>query len=335
MTEARNISLDAIAQDIAEKHIAPHLGLKDLKHLTETSKTLNILFKHSLIQHKITLIQAQLVDLLQYVAHDEQDRAERLIKARPELLFLKSEVTDYSDRTFNMISPFQYAAWSYDMRMLDMMQHYIPKDYRQEALKQIKELEEQSTEHGKHFDFIPFLYELEIYVKRFPNWSDHDRAHHWIIHVGRLQRFLPAHVIKEYCQPNRSFAALPKFKKNDSFSDNLTFVTTYYSQAYLFSNTHQWFPLDNNSGLGTKYGITGTHIYKRRFFDHYATVGNGAAGVTFARYKSAKYDLKAIKKLSKVRHSEWNKFCLFAKKEAAIDKLESKFKKIKSSLRFS
>jgi hypothetical protein len=59
--------------------------------------------------------------LLNYVVQGEQEKAESLLKANPELTQCKGTVTDLSKRTFKGITAFQYAVWALDWPMWKML----------------------------------------------------------------------------------------------------------------------------------------------------------------------------------------------------------------------
>jgi hypothetical protein len=61
------------------------------------------------------------------------------------------------------------------------------------------------NKYGKQFDLSPLIKALDTYIKRYAGWSKERCIDHWCKVVGGLQRMLPAHVINEYCRPDRSF----------------------------------------------------------------------------------------------------------------------------------
>ncbi len=90
---------------------------------------------------------------------------------------------------------------------------------------------------------------MDDYVKGFEKLSDDERVAAWM-KVGLAQRNLPAHVIDEYCRPDRSFEPRPSFNESD-----LPRNGTYYnwqSDTYL-----RLFPLviSSTEGLGVVFAL--------------------------------------------------------------------------------
>jgi serine/threonine protein kinase len=151
---------------------------------------------------------------LRLVAEGEQDKAESMLKANPRLGLAAGSVTDLSKRTFKNITALQYALWALDWNMWMMLLKYIP---REEAQLQAMALEENGTEHGKHFDFSPLLGAYQTYEQNYAAWykaKNWDAMEtHWCKQVGGAQLLLPAHVINEYCRPDRAFYPVPNFNQ--------------------------------------------------------------------------------------------------------------------------
>jgi hypothetical protein len=59
--------------------------------------------------------------------------------------------------------------------------------------------------HRKAFDLTPLIDALNTYVQNYDVWNYDKCKAHWCKVVGGLQRKLPAHVINEYCRPDRAF----------------------------------------------------------------------------------------------------------------------------------
>ncbi|MSP53500.1 MAG: hypothetical protein EXR81_04525 [Gammaproteobacteria bacterium] len=112
-------------------------------------------------------LQAQVNQLLLHVARGEQEAAEVMASSNPSLLLHKGQVTDYSNRTFNTITAFQYALWAYDWHMWKMLRSRLPQPV---AKEQIKDLESNSTEHAKHYNYRELLQSLQTYVDNYLHW---------------------------------------------------------------------------------------------------------------------------------------------------------------------
>jgi serine/threonine protein kinase len=154
----------------------------------------------------VVVDEKALGQLLKCVAEGEQDQAEALIKKDSKLLLATGKVTDLSGRTFENITAFQYALWAMDYHMWTMIQKYLPIEAQ---VKQHVLLESKGTAHGKHFDLQLLLDVLKTYVDNYHTWSYDQCKEHWSKKVGGAQKLLPAHVVNEYCRPDRPFDPCP------------------------------------------------------------------------------------------------------------------------------
>ncbi len=146
-------------------------------------------------------------NLLHLVTEGEQESAENLIFKNPELLLMSGSVTDLSGRTFQKITPFQYALWAMDWHMIKMILRYLPQEM---AKQQLTELENKGTEHGKQFSLTLLVDTLGEYLIKYNSSKWEELENHWV-KVGKLQRLLPVHIVNEYCRSDRSFAPCPSF----------------------------------------------------------------------------------------------------------------------------
>ena len=163
----------------------------------------------------VAVIDQEAVEkLLLHVARGEQDEAEAMLKTNRDLAQGKGTVTDYSNRTFNNITAFQYALWALDWHMWTMITRYLPEEA---AAEQLAELEKKGTIHGKHYDFKELLTALKAYIDQYDALyakSNGDQLTKlWSKDVGGAQTRVPAHVANEYCRPDRSFEPTPAFKE--------------------------------------------------------------------------------------------------------------------------
>ncbi|MCD6038936.1 MAG: hypothetical protein K0S27_336, partial [Gammaproteobacteria bacterium] len=182
---------------------------------------------------------------LRLVAEGEQDKAENLLKANPGLWVAAGSVTDLSKRTFKNITALQYALWALDWNMWMMLLKYIP---REEAQLQAMALEKGGTEHGKCFDFSQLLGAYESYKQNHDAWCNAEAwdkmEAHWCQQVGGAQLLLPAHVVNEYCRPDRAFYPLPNFNE-----EGLPRSRGLYNKA-----ENEWYTKEYNGGqLGCKW----------------------------------------------------------------------------------
>ncbi len=153
-------------------------------------------------------LQKDFDQLMQFVVEGEQDKAEKLIQENESLLLFSGTVKDLSGREFEQIKPFQYALWAVDWHMWTMMLKYLSGP---EIIEQLQELERESTEYGKHFTLKWLMDAMQFYVDNAQNWGFDQRAiTHWCETVGGEQKLLPAHVVNEYCHPERGFDPCPQ-----------------------------------------------------------------------------------------------------------------------------
>jgi hypothetical protein len=156
--------------------------------------------------------------ILQLVSQGEQDKAKLLIRQNPEVLAMRSKITDWTGRTFT-ISPWEYALWAMDTRyMCRMMIECIPHDgrgdiIRDQLLAQYYSLKtdgicyelEGKTITESHFNFELLINALDDYVNSYEKWSNKEREQHWISVIGMEQRKLVVHVRQHYCDLQNNF----------------------------------------------------------------------------------------------------------------------------------
>ena len=146
--------------------------------------------------------QGQVNKLLDHVMRGEQDEAENMIKANPQLLNHKGSGKEFhNDREFRSITPFQYALWALDSYMWEMMMKHIDHS---EAQSQLEELETQGTEHGKQFDgFDSLINAYQVFLNNYISWYNRQRMNYWCEEVGGAQKGLPVHALQWYYRPGR------------------------------------------------------------------------------------------------------------------------------------
>jgi hypothetical protein len=238
--------------------------------------------------HRIVQVERLAALLLLDVARGKQDEAEIILQYYPELLFKKCEATDFSGRIFTNISPWQYAAWAYDMHMLKMMQKYVLEEEKNKAYHQLDELDIKGTEHGAHYDFSPLMTALQSYVDNYQKtWNYAQCVDYWCKQVGGAQRMVPVHVVNEYCHPDRSFDPVPLFNE-DVLPRNMSFYD-YINQAHFC-----WFPLLSSTGVGKSCAVLRA--------DH---CNAGASEFCGQRWNGGAADLAAISALCQVRTAEF------------------------------
>ncbi|MDP1602440.1 MAG: hypothetical protein Q8M03_04160 [Legionella sp.] len=189
----------------------------------------------------------QLPKLLLHVARGEQEEAKKLLEANADsqLLLQAGKFTDYSGRTFNCTA-YEYAYWAKDTHMCRMLEQQMDEETKAEMLIRCEAMERDGldyTQNGEeknsaHFDFMPLITALQIYVNEYMNWMN----------VGKAQRDVPAHVAHEYCRLDRIFFPLSEFNE-PSLPRNLTF----YNRET--ERNESWFPFGVSSGLGFDFSL--------------------------------------------------------------------------------
>lgn len=218
---------------------------------------------------------------LQFVAYGQQDEAETLlkedtVKAQELLLADNISFTDYSGRAFTCTA-YEYAYWAKDTHMCRMMEKYMDNTTKHDLLKRVHRIEElvgeglfqaprglpytqNGNEHrSAHFDLTPLKQALKAYIDGYnksPNQNIADFALETLwVKIRMPQRDLPAHIVHEYCHPNRSFESV---SQNTSLLDtanpnNLVRQLKFYNCTTRTNDS--WFTPDSNSGLGFWFAI--------------------------------------------------------------------------------
>jgi hypothetical protein len=94
--------------------IGAFLTTREKAALDGTSRQFHGIFKPE-------LKKAKFQKLLEYVVRGEQDKAEAILRTEPGLLIERGDVTDYSDRTFHNVSPWECMLWAMDTRYMGQM----------------------------------------------------------------------------------------------------------------------------------------------------------------------------------------------------------------------
>ena len=282
-----------LADDVAAQ-VFSALPLKEKAALARTSKGYYGLFSQHIHAAKCLML----------VAHGDQTAADEMLRRNPKLLLERTNVTDYSGRTFKNITPYEYAYWAKDTHMCRMLERHMDDKTKAYMLERINVIEGIDTATGQpvglvysqrglehrsaHFDLTPLKDALQRYVDGYDNWV---RANNWAalegawMEVGILQRNMPVHVLNEYCYPDRSFSPPPEFNE-----ETLPRSVSFYN--YNTSREQALFPLvvSDTAGLGIEFALI--RAWTRGWGGGWAvTGGRGAASI----------DLAAVSRLDEVR----------------------------------
>ncbi|MDX2346552.1 MAG: hypothetical protein QNK11_06760 [Legionella sp.] len=182
------------------------------------------------------------------IAEGRQEEAKTILQQRPDFLFERMDVTDYSGRTFKNISAFKLALYYQDTHMLQMICQCLPEnelgddikiDLSQQyhsflafgvtyTMEEISYVMGDTTytiggeKNAQFFNMQPLLDAYQYYLDHHNQWCNNSdwasMKTHWSTVIGLLQRLLPPHVINEMTRPDRSFN-----KNSTSTSTNFCF----------------------------------------------------------------------------------------------------------------
>ncbi|MDI1352069.1 MAG: hypothetical protein PSV35_04755 [bacterium] len=260
--------LNAITHNNPSVHASIELSLAELLEKIKDEDHLGAVLKKLPPEEQAAILASPQIKRLQLpkffhqVAKGQQNEAEQLLKANPDvqLLLHHGEFTDYSGRTFNCTA-YEYAYWAKDTHMCRMLERLMDEETKAHMLNRCEAIEAHGltyTQHGqelisKHFDFTPLKAALQAYIQGYRDW---ERTENWDammaawIVVGMAQRDVPAHVAQEYCRDDRVFSPLARF--DDA---SLPRTLTYYNWST--ERDESWFPLalPNSSGLGVDFAL--------------------------------------------------------------------------------
>ena len=227
--------INTLPDQVLLRAIFSALDSKDQSALARTSNRYHSLFNSHIRAAK----------LLRFVSRGAQRHAAESINR--ELLLIRTNVTDYSGRTFNHITAYEYAYWSKDMAMCRILDTHMDCTARARTIESIEAIKRRGltyTQHGivhsgsKHFDFTPlqtaYVQYLALYQLRPANTNLKTA---WFA-IGLMQREVPAWVAQQYCHDSRCPEKL-SFYSWDSRSEE------------------RWFPLKSaTSGPGFDFALS-------------------------------------------------------------------------------
>ena len=252
-----------------------------------------------------------LAQFLSFIVVGEQDKAEEMIKKDKNLLLAKGEVTDLSGREFKRITAFQYALWALDWHMWKMLQKYLPPEVQAEQWSIWNSKADKNLPHGKYFSLQPLIDALQAYGKI--NRTDYDlRFKHWKTVVGMAQYQLPAHVVNEYCHPQRCFYPCPDFKAEVLLRSRIC-----ERESSSFNKSQGKEEMDWFAALHIDSYKTQTFLAVERGSQ------NSASAMMNEMYgNNSQYDLIALQSLSKIRNLQQESLIVHLKKLLLLSPLE-------------
>lgn len=158
--------------------------------------------------------------LLKFVGLGEQDKAQKILQAYPELM-IKRGTIKIDKYYFKNNSAIELCIWTLDTRyMLGMMLDCITNDqqgYRikKELLIQYKNAIKNGVTYTfdnkqiseTHFNIVPLLMALQTYAENLEKWQADQLKDYWCNVVRKEQRLLPMHFRQHICDKTRNFSS--------------------------------------------------------------------------------------------------------------------------------
>lgn len=180
-----------------------------------------------LVKHQLLNKEEKQPLFLESVVKCEMEIVDLLLQEDPSLLLHQGNVTDYSEREWQVITAAQYVNWAFDTEMFDTLMKHIPLDKEGDKIRaQVKLQTDEADKHGVNYrlngkDFNEIHYnhkELKDayteYLKQVDaasiNFDEVNRC--WSL-IGTAQAKVPVYVAHRYCNPDESFDPTPKFDK--------------------------------------------------------------------------------------------------------------------------
>lgn len=192
---------EAMAKAMLERQ--PKLALEygyveELMPLSQTFRP----FKKPNLKFKTLKTSAEEVQtFFKWVSDGDEEAAEAILKENPSLALQYGRLTERCGRSFRHITALQYAFWALDWSMWEMIARYMPP---QEAHKQYDLFRRRGTEHGRHFDFGPYLKAIRDTVTT--------RNSALFFNEGEEQIKFPLNILQECDSSITSWDVFPDFR---------------------------------------------------------------------------------------------------------------------------
>ena len=204
-------------------------------------------------------INLPLHHLLQAVSWGQRATVKNILKENTSLLHQSGFVTDYAGVTFHHVTPFQLAAYYYDIAMCEIISEYLEPDVLSAQVDQLsinKLAFTRSYDYhplptyffASHFDAEPLLDHMKNLIDRFKTYSEAERKKAFLT-MGKLQQQLPPHMARWYCCPKSSLAMyLPSLDLDEEdepiqnkffikIRDHSNSICSWYNQSVLSAET--------------------------------------------------------------------------------------------------
>ena len=228
---------------------------------------------------------------LNHIAFGRQDKAEDMLCQNKNLVLMFGDVTDCAKRQFKQITALQYAIWALDWHMLEMLKKHLPEEAVREQIAGL-EVGVWIEEHGSVVSWQKLIDALQIYIDNYNSWTDIECRSYWAQKIGGEQLILPAHVIQEYCRPDKPSHRSQKF--------DMLLVRIDINER------KNWFENNKREMLGKDFGrVRG---YNRKKNGNHRSIPVKDVKINEYWINVIKHDIKLLETLLKVRLQQRTNF---------------------------
>lgn len=208
MAKYRNLSLlenlpDELLYHKSEAGIGRHLAILDLSQLTQVSR------RFCIFQNDVNTIRKKVTELFQFVKKADYDEVEKLVNAKPSLMFIPLKLLNGS-----IMSPLQYTFKVYDTEMWQICLKAI-QDHQDQKLMDY--FTQQLNEPINHIDLQPLFDAYEYYIMRLRLWlnnqiSDEKINADWLNLAKAQAKNLQWYMLRLFCDEKTNWIKQPLFK---------------------------------------------------------------------------------------------------------------------------
>lgn len=243
----------------------------------------------SSINDMLPIWQERLARLLDCAGFGRRQEAETLFKEFPALLKCRGTLTDIAKKTYEDITAFEYVVQVKDAyfarKVVDFLETYQGEDKMELAADLLKQFERSFSEDSLS-SVTEFINACKTWFGTYAKQTDEEKERDFVQVVGEAQASFEAHILQEYCHPDRSFIPTPKFNEPDLTE----FLSIYNPKSFR-----------RISLLTTSPGVTGNSALLRGNSDE-PILGGGGAGWMVAVF--VEIDCDAMDALDKARTAD-------------------------------
>lgn len=141
-----------------------------------------------------------LTALFKWVTEGHLVEVEKLLQKTPKLALAVGTVKDLSDRKFNNVTALQYAAWTLDSEMCEVILKYLEPQHASMQFKTLSNEPQKHSQFGACYEIEPLITKTKIYLDNYDNWDSNKCRQYWQKEVGGEQRKCPAWLIYAWCE---------------------------------------------------------------------------------------------------------------------------------------